>query len=68
MKTVRIIRNWPGPGFFRQTPEGRGIWNDIRFTEESTDKYDYVITLNYANYDTPVLCPAKNVWSLQMEP
>ena len=68
MKIVRIFRSWPGPGLFRQTPGENGVWNGVRFTEEPAEQYDYVITLNYANDDAQVLCPAENIWSLQQEP
>ncbi len=68
MKLARIFWNWTGPGLLQQTPGGRGEWDNIRFTEEPADRYDYVITLNYANYATPVLCPLENIWSLQQEP
>ncbi|MFH2069024.1 MAG: glycosyltransferase family 10 [Candidatus Omnitrophota bacterium] len=68
MKVVRIFRNWPGLGFFPQTPGGKGVWDNIRFTEEPVEECDHVITLNYANYDAPVFCPPENIWSLQQEP
>jgi glycosyltransferase involved in cell wall biosynthesis len=70
MVTVRIIKNyqWNGYDLIRQTPKSKGYWGNIHFTEEPVDECDYLVVLNFAKFDTTVVCPPENIWALMQEP
>lgn len=68
MILVRIIKNWDYPDIFRQSPGGKGIWDNVRFVTEEISDCDYVIVSNYSRKKYRILCPKENVWSLQQEP
>ncbi len=66
---VRIIKSWAGPDFLYQTPEGKGVWDGIRFTFEPVEACDLLIVLNnQLQQDVAVQCPPENVWALMQEP
>jgi hypothetical protein len=66
---VRIVKGWIGPDFLTQTPEGKGIWDDIRFTFDPVEECDYLIMLNnQMKKDVTVTCPRENVWAIMQEP
>lgn len=70
MKTVSIIKNynWTGYELLRQTPNHKGMWGDICFTEEPLDETDYTVVLNYSPVDIVIKCPPQNIWALMQEP
>ncbi|MBI2617097.1 hypothetical protein HYW55_03135 [Candidatus Gottesmanbacteria bacterium] len=68
MKYVRIIKNWEDPNILRQTPKSLGIWDDVRFTLDPIEEYDYVLVLNYPKESVKVRSYPKNVWCLVQEP
>lgn len=68
MKTVRIVKNWTTPDIFRQTPQGMGIWKNIKFTTDEIDKPDYVVVLNYSTTDVVLTCSPDNIWAVMQEP
>jgi len=69
MTLVRIIKNWDWPDLMRQTPEQRGIWDDIQFTDAPVEECDYVVMLNNnMRCDSIVQCPRENIWALMQEP
>lgn len=69
MILVRIVKNWDWPDLFRQTPGGKGTWDNIQFTCDDIEECDYLIFLNNC-MKSPVraLCPPENIWVLMQEP
>lgn len=66
---VRIAKDWDWPDLLRQTPDGRGIWDGIRFTVEPVEECDYLVFLNNRmKTELSVRCPEGNVWALMQEP
>lgn len=78
---VRIIKNYRFPGeqnykstpavppdLLRQTPEHRGVWNDLIFTESPVKKCDYAVILNKPASKTEIDCPPERVWAIIQEP
>ena len=68
MIKVNILKNWSYPDLFFQTPENKGIWNDIEFVNASEQPCDFVIVLNYPEQDIIVECPPDHVWAIIQEP
>ena len=69
MTLVRIIKNWDWPDLMRQTPDQRGIWDNIQFTVAPVEECDYVVMLNNnMKCESIVKCPSKNIWALMQEP
>jgi hypothetical protein len=65
---IRIVKNWVAPDLIRQTPYGRGVWNDVRFTLDSVDECDALLVLNDLRQDITVCCPPENIWAIFQEP
>jgi hypothetical protein len=65
---IRIVKNWTEPDLFRQTPGGKGVWNNIRFTLNPVDECDALLVLNEPREDITVRCPPENVWAIFQEP
>lgn len=66
---VTIVKDWAWPDLRRQTPNGDGIWDNIRFSVDSTEPCDALVVLNNRlsqSFSTTVL--GKNVWALMQEP
>jgi hypothetical protein len=69
MTLVRIIKNWDWPDLMRQTPDQRGIWDNIQFTVAPAEESDYVVMLNNnMNCESVIKCPRENIWALMQEP
>jgi len=69
MILVRIIKNWDWPDLIRQTPDQRGIWDNIQFTVAPVEECDYVVMLNNnMKGESIVKCPPENIWVLMQEP
>jgi hypothetical protein len=69
MILVRILKNWDWPDLLRQTPDNRGIWNDIQFTVDPVEECDFVVMLNNnMSCESIVKCPQENIWALMQEP
>jgi Glycosyltransferase family 10 (fucosyltransferase) C-term len=69
MTLVRIAKDWDWPDILRQTPGGKGVWDDVSFTTDEVDECDLLVVLNnrmkqavHAN------CPRGRVWALMQEP
>ena len=65
---VYITKSWDRPDLLRQTPDSRGIWEDIQFTLDPVEECDYVIVLNRVPQPVTVCCPAEHVWLVMQEP
>ncbi|HAX96829.1 MAG TPA: hypothetical protein DCY35_09980 [Prolixibacteraceae bacterium] len=65
---VRIVKNWTAPDLFRQTPDSKGIWDDIHFTFDPVDECDGLLVLNVLKEDITVRCPPENIWAIFQEP
>jgi len=68
MTLVRILKDFTDLDLFRQTPGCSGVWEEIRFTEQSTATCDYVLVLNKPIADATVRCPPEHVWAVMQEP
>ena len=69
MILVRIAKDWDWPDLLRQTPGGKGNWEEIRFTLDPLEECDYLIVLNNRmKTDLQVRCPEGNVWAIMQEP
>lgn len=67
-KIIRIIKGYDWPNLLRQSPEEKGIWKNIHFTEQPIEDCDYVIILNPVRENTIVNCPPENIWYMTQEP
>jgi hypothetical protein len=65
---VRIIKDWDEPNFLRQTPGGRGYWDDILFTDKPGFNCDVLITLNAPNKNVFTFCRPGGRWLMSQEP
>jgi hypothetical protein len=53
----------------RQTPDNKGIWDNIQFTVDPVEECDYVVMLNNnMKCESVVRCPSENIWALIQEP
>jgi hypothetical protein len=68
MTRVRIIKSWPFPDIFRQTPGGSRIWDGIEFTTDPIEEADYVIVFTTCENIVRVTCPPAHVWAVMLEP
>jgi hypothetical protein len=69
MTLVRIVKDWDWPDLLRQTPEQKGIWNNIQFTLEPVEECDYLVFLNNRmEEETICQCPKNNIWAIMQEP
>ncbi len=68
MIQVRIETYWDCSDIIRQTPGGKGIWEDILFTFNPVEECDYLIILNQLPRDIHIKCPSSHIWQLVMEP
>ena len=68
MTKVGILKDWTYLKLFRQSPSGKGVWEDVQFLEDPTVTCDYIIVLNKPGKDTVVCCPKSNIWSIMLEP
>ena len=65
---IRIVKDWEQPDIFRQTPGGRGIWDNIEFTEKRTFDNDALIVLNAASHNIFTRCRKGGLWLMSQEP
>lgn len=65
---IRIVKNWTYPDLLRQTPDGDGVWDNIRFTLEPVEECDALLVLNELINDITITCPPENVWAIFQEP
>lgn len=69
MTLVRIVKNWREPDLLRQTPQGNGVWGQVRFTLDPVTRCDFLVFLNNA---MPVAvsahCPPAHIWAVMQEP
>lgn len=66
---VTIVKDWDFPDLRRQTPNGDGIWGNVRFSLEANETCDALVVLNNRlaqSFSTTV--KGKNVWALMQEP
>ncbi len=69
MTLVRIAKDWDWPDLLRQTPGGKGIWEDIRFTTDDVEECDVLVMLNNRmKHAVHAHCPKGRVWALMQEP
>lgn len=65
---VRIVKSWDYPDLMRQTPNGSGIWDNIKFTLEAVKKCDFLVVLNRSQNKLKIRVPQKNKWLFVQEP
>ncbi|MCX7887719.1 MAG: hypothetical protein N3B01_10785, partial [Verrucomicrobiae bacterium] len=66
---VRIAKDWDLPDLFRQTPGGKGIWENIQFTTDPVEECDALIVLNNRlKQAIRTSCPDGRVWAIMQEP
>ena len=66
---VRIAKDWDWPDLLRQTPGGKGIWGDVRFTTDDIEECDVLVMLNNRmKHSVHAKCPKGRVWALMQEP
>lgn len=69
MTLVRIVKDWDWPNLLRQTPGGKGYWDDIHFTLDPVKECDYLLMLNNRMADTiKGKCPLNHLWMIIQEP
>ncbi|MDQ7035759.1 MAG: glycosyltransferase family 10 [Anaerolineae bacterium] len=68
MTLVRIIKDWDFPDFYRQTPNFRGEWDEIRFTLDAVESCDYLIVINRVPENITITCPPQHIWCITQEP
>ncbi len=69
MTLVRIVKNWDRPDLMRQTPGGKGMWDEIQFTTAPVENCNFLIMLNNVmKIDTHAVCPKENIWAIMQEP
>jgi hypothetical protein len=64
---VRIQKNWDFPDFMRQTPQSKGVWNNIQFTTDRVDNCDLLIVLNSPHIPVNANFPDGNAWLFSQE-
>lgn len=69
MNRVRLVRDWESPDIiYQQTPGNDGIWDDIHFTFDEVDEFDYLIVFNRVKDDLKFTCCPDNIWLTSGEP
>ena len=69
MIRVRLVKDWKSPNIiYQQTPGNDGIWDDIHFTFDEVDEFDYIIVFNRVKYDLKFTCCPDNIWLTSGEP
>lgn len=69
MTLVRIVKDWDWPDIMRQTPGGKGVWDDVCFTTGEVDECDALLVLNNRmKQEVRAVCPRGRVWALMQEP
>ena len=64
---VRILKFWEYPDLLRQTPGGKGVWNNIQFLVDEPGEADYVVIHGHAREPAWVRCPQGHVWLVMGE-
>ena len=64
---VRIVKDWQWPDIFQQTPQNRGVWQGIRFTEEEVEECDLLVVLNAPSKKIITQCPVGARWLFSQE-
>lgn len=65
---VYLQRNYVFPDILRQTPGGKGKWNDMQFTFAKPQTCDAVVVLNHPLEDISLKCRKGNKFILIQEP
>ncbi|MCG8574369.1 MAG: glycosyltransferase family 10 [Flavobacteriales bacterium] len=68
MIKVLISRNYPFPDLERQTPGCKGIWNNIEFTEDSSEEVDFIVVFNQPSADIKTKAFEGARWLFLQEP
>jgi len=68
MTTVRIVKDWEYPDILRQSPDGKGIWENITISADESELVDFVIVLNKPADRHKFLCPRERIWVIAQEP
>lgn len=64
---VRIVKDWQWPDIFQQTPQNKGVWEGIRFTEEEVEMCDLLVVLNAPPARINTNCPIGARWLFLQE-
>ena len=64
---VRIVKDWQWPDIFQQTPQNKGVWEGIRFTEEEVEECDLLVVLNAPSKKIITQCPVGARWLFSQE-
>lgn len=69
MKTILLVTNGDHyPGFFRQSPGGKGIWQNIQITENQNDEYDVLVVLTAPEKPIEAKVKKEYCWLIMQEP
>ena len=64
---VRVVKDWQWPDIFQQTPQNKGVWEGISFTEEKVEECDLLVVLNTPSVRINTLCPIGARWLFSQE-
>ncbi|MCF8069578.1 MAG: hypothetical protein K9L30_13420 [Desulfobacterales bacterium] len=64
---VRIHKDWTFPNILRQTPKGKGFWNNIQFTTDEVNNCDLLLVLNRPAENILIKCFPGNIWLMSQE-
>lgn len=56
MKKVRVVKEWEFPNIMSQSPNSKGIWNNIQFTTDPINDFDFLLVFNYPSESLSVRC------------
>ena len=63
------MKDWKSPDIiYQQTPYNDGIWENIHFTFDEIEEFDYLIVFNRVKHDLRFNCHPNNVWLISGEP
>lgn len=65
---VYLQSNYNHPNILRQTPGGKGVWEDITFTFDKVKECDYIVVFNHPIEDIKIKCRKKGRILLIQEP
>jgi hypothetical protein len=68
MIEVDVFGDYDPSVYLRQSPEGDGIWGNIKINIGANRSCDYALILNKVLKKTTVHCPPSNVWAIMQEP
>jgi len=68
MITVCLLRNYSFPDLKRQSPGGKGEWNNVRFVFEPVKECDYLVVFNRPEQNVNIRVKKGGAWLFVQEP